>query len=533
VYFFPFGISLVGLLLALAQDLPRGGPTAAAAPINRAAPDGLKLVPGNALAFLSFDLTGLWAQPGVKPPVIAELEKGTGLTAEDFGRVSFVFSGTSPENFGAAFIVTTAKAVEPARLHKFLVSEGKEFKHGGKTYYARDESHGDAVCALNDRTFFWGDATGVRNLIDYSTAGPTEGPLSPALRLAEKYFLVGAADVTSFLKTIPAQVLDNLPAQIAPFKPLLKMQTATLVGDLGKESGFNVRLAFAKEADAKEGLKAVQLALDQARPAFAQFVKQGDKELKDAPQLLALLREAETVLKDLKPQAKGQDIEMTARVKIDSATLNEGLTQAVQEIKESSDRIRSANNLKEIGLAMHNFHDSYGSFPANAIYDKAGKPLLSWRVAILPFIEEDKLYKEFHLDEPWDSEHNKKLLEKMPKVFAPVRGKTKEKYSTFYQGFFGPGAFFEGKKGIRIGDITDGTSNTILAVEAANAVPWSKPDDLPFDPKKPLPKLGGHFKNGFNAGFCDGSVHFLKNSMKKETLISLITRNGGEVIDDY
>src|SRR5262245_59728137 len=81
-------------------------------------------------------------------------------------------------------------------------------------------------------------------------------------------------------------------------------------------------------------------------------------------------------------------------------------------------RRTSQNNLKMVRLAMHNFHDAMGRFPAATAYAKNGKPLLSWRVAILPYIEEDALYRQFKLDEPWDSPHNKKLIAKMPKIYA-------------------------------------------------------------------------------------------------------------------
>src|SRR5262249_44520591 len=92
----------------------------------------------------------------------------------------------------------------------------------------------------------------------------------------------------------------------------------------------------------------------------------------------------------------------------------------------------SSNNLKQIALAVINFSDANsGRMPAD-ITDKSGKALLSWRVAILPYIEEDKLFKEFKRDEPWDSENNKKLIAKMPKVYAPVRVKAKEG-EAFYQ----------------------------------------------------------------------------------------------------
>ena len=118
------------------------------------------------------------------------------------------------------------------------------------------------------------------------------------------------------------------------------------------------------------------------------------------------------------------------------------------------------------------------------------------------------------------------------RVRRTVRGKTKEPYSTFYQVFIGKGALFEGKRALSLTDVPDGTSNTLMVVESAEAVPWTKPSDLPYDPAKPLPKLGGLFDDGFNAVFADGHVQFIKKTTKEKVIRALITRNGGEVIDE-
>lgn len=200
------------------------------------------------------------------------------------------------------------------------------------------------------------------------------------------------------------------------------------------------------------------------------------------------------------------------------------------KVKIAEARRASMNNLKQIALAFHNAHDATNSMPNNLEDDK-GKLLLSWRVMILPYLDQAALYQEFKLDEAWDSEHNKKLIEKMPKIYAPVRGKA-AKGETFYRGFTGPGSMFEKGHKVRLAEITDGTSNTILCVEAEKPCPWTKPDDLPFDPKaEKLPRVGGTlFENGFNAAICDGSVRFLKKDLPDTTLKALITRNGGEVI---
>jgi hypothetical protein len=205
---------------------------------------------------------------------------------------------------------------------------------------------------------------------------------------------------------------------------------------------------------------------------------------------------------------------------------------ALEKVKLAAERLTSNNNLKQIALAMHIYYDTYKKLPGPAITDKAGKPLLSWRVAILPFVEENELYKQFKLDEPWDSAHNKKLLEKMPKLYAPVRGKTKEPHSTYYQVFVGPGAAFEAGKQFRlVADFPDGTSNTICAVEAGEAVPWTKPADIPYDPKKALPKLGGLFPDGFHIAVMDGTTRWVGRNLNEAMFRLAITRNDGQPVD--
>ena len=206
--------------------------------------------------------------------------------------------------------------------------------------------------------------------------------------------------------------------------------------------------------------------------------------------------------------------------------------QAPKEGPATAAQMRtSINNLKQIGLAFHNYHETFGYFPQAALTDKAGKPLLSWRVAILPFVEQDALYKQFKLDESWDSDHNKPLLARMPKLYAPVRKKSANGDETYYRGFSGEKAFFEPTIKLRIAQIPDGTSNTLMIVEAGESVPWSKPDELAFDPSKKLPALGGMFDGAFHVAFADGSVRKFNKGKQESTLLKLITRNGGEVLE--
>jgi hypothetical protein len=205
-------------------------------------------------------------------------------------------------------------------------------------------------------------------------------------------------------------------------------------------------------------------------------------------------------------------------------------------VRNAAQRTRSTNNLKQIALAMHQFSDENQRLPAWAIVNKEGKPLLSWRVALLPYLEQMDLHKQFHLDESWDSPHNRKLLEKMPRVYAGIDpllpgNKANE---TYYQVFVGKGTAFEGTRGLPLSfeDFPDGRSDTLLVVEAGTPVPWTKPADIPYDPKQPLRKLlGGLFQEGFNAAMVDGSTRFFRWPIEDRILHLLVTRNDGQSID--
>jgi hypothetical protein len=182
---------------------------------------------------------------------------------------------------------------------------------------------------------------------------------------------------------------------------------------------------------------------------------------------------------------------------------------------------------------MHGYADAKGTFPPPAVYGADGDALLSWRVLLLPYLERRELFEQFKLDESWDGPHHQSLLEKMSPVYAPYDGRpTAEAWTTHYQVFVGRGAAFEPGRGLRLkDDFPDGTSNTLLAVQAARAVPWTKPADLDFAPGAPLPPLGGIFPGTLQVVLADGSVRSLPDTVPESTLRALVTRNGGERID--
>lgn len=203
--------------------------------------------------------------------------------------------------------------------------------------------------------------------------------------------------------------------------------------------------------------------------------------------------------------------------------------KAEDGVADSRQRMRSMNNLKQIMIGLHNYHDAVGHFP-NDITDKNGKALLSWRVAVLPYMEQEQLYKQFKLDESWDSDNNKKLLAKMPDVFR-VGIEEKGSVKTFYQGIAGPGTAFEPGQKLKLVSVTDGTSNTLGVVEAGPAVEWTKPADISYDPRKAFPKFDGPFRNVVAVATLDGAAYTLKPDLKDQVLHDLTTRAGGEIVD--
>lgn len=219
------------------------------------------------------------------------------------------------------------------------------------------------------------------------------------------------------------------------------------------------------------------------------------------------------------------------------AFVRDFLPSLTQKMRDEAYRKSRMNNLKQIGLGMHNHESARGSFPAAASYDADGRPLLSWRVHVLPYLEQQALYNQFHLDEPWDSEHNRKLIDQMPEVFTDpdpaVRAVIGDKGRTTFVVPTGEDLIFGKKEGMKFKELTDGTSNTILTVEVVpeRAVVWTKPADWEVDLADALKGVKRDDREGFVAGWCDGSVRYLSNEIDPAVLKKLLTPAGGEVIE--
>jgi len=268
---------------------------------------------------------------------------------------------------------------------------------------------------------------------------------------------------------------------------------------------------------------------------------------RDALRLLSSQDAARKLVPDLE-QAAAQTIPDIERDRLVLAVseaegtiqaLSAAITPPIERARARAWRMQSVNNLKQLGLAMHSYHECHTvvkdqkSFPAVGNTDASGRLLLSWRVHILPFIEQAQLYEQFHLDEPWDSEHNRTLIERMPEAYrCPASKHARKQGLSTYRVVSGEGTVFPGPQGVAIKEIKDGTSNTIMLVEVDDdhAVTWTKPEGLPFDPDHPARGLGGQFEDGFNVTMCDGSVSFLRLPGDEENLRRLFWRADGQPI---
>lgn len=207
------------------------------------------------------------------------------------------------------------------------------------------------------------------------------------------------------------------------------------------------------------------------------------------------------------------------------------------EMLQQQADVKIVNNLKLVALACHNFESAFGHFPPPKSLDPQGKPLLSWRVHLLPFLGQNELYQQFKLNEPWDSDHNKKLIEKIPDIFKPYNALAPQDPAcphgnTTLLAPVGEDTIFGQAKTIGFSQITDGCSNTIwlVVVKPSHSVPWTSPQDYAFEPNDPVRGLDTSRNGTFFASMADGSVSRMPAKMSSENLLYLFRRSDGHVV---
>lgn len=446
-------------------------------------------------------------------------------------------------------LVFVIKATQPLKI-KELFPQGQE--NGGLTLVKHPETGVEYLKAANHPAF---DVYPV----DETTLIATQGHLLPALIAVNdqavdsplaKLVMAGpeSAELQGFMVVEPVRELANealaqlpipqflsrvkeIPNQLKDIQLSVQMQ--------GETPGATVLLSgeSAEDAEQLEQTLAMLMNFGEAMAVEAATDPNLDPERAEAMSKYQA-RMIQAIRAAITPVREGEHLTISTGELGDTGSIATTgvlvglLLPAVQQARAAARRAQSSNNLKQIALAMHMHHDTHKQFPPVVIADQP-KSQLSWRVHILPFIDQGALYEQFKLDEPWDSEHNRKLIDRIPAFYSsPDSPELVNEGKTRYQRPRGEGLPGSVEKRLWFASITDGTSNTIMAVEAPveRAVIWTQPDDFEVDMDNPIGTMANSLAEGFNAAFYDGSVHFISNSVDNQVLKNLLAHQDGEVV---
>lgn len=489
--------------------------TTPVAPVQPAAVNAslADMVPGDALIF--FSLSGdMWNAAGLEsirkmvgPAAEEGFLKNLGFPLADLERVSLFtladFAQFKNSDMPPAGILVQTRKPVPQQVVTAALQNGELGKNAKLT-----------AEFLSDQAFVLGPAPMLP--VYKAKKGKTKatGALERALGTAATSSGVVVSVVVPLEAAKEAEVaMKDIPPFFTPF---LKTKELFATVELADRLNLNVSLFAADAGGAQECKKAVDGLV-----AFAGIML--DQASKD-PQNAMLAKFGQQMLKDLKITV--QDKEMALALQTDVGTLMAVGMSTIEKVRGAAGGAQDMNNLKQIALAWHTYHDAMKTFPPQTV----GKGL-SWRVAILPYIEQGSLYQQFKLDEPWDSAHNIKLLPLMPKLYETA-GKAAGPGKTFLQTFVGPNTINKvPTQGMKLLEILDGTSNTLIVAEAARAVDWTKPEDIAVAPNQPV-VLGGVDPANTLAVLADGSVRRLARTLDQQVLRWLIDPADGNVIPD-
>jgi prepilin-type processing-associated H-X9-DG protein len=525
---------LACLVIGLVSSLP--------AQAQQAARLSTAYIPDDAMAVVYLHPGDVIDLPEMKlmPTEVADawMQENLGVQLADIAVVKAIATAPGQQAPAMGLVIELTKDFDITKMNRDLLAGPPEMMDGYEVYPIAEMPPGTYLHQADARTVIVAQDSVIGAMI---AAEDAQGPLATlASKLSKAGTVMGAMTMAPIREQI-AMATEQMPPDLPPpLRALADIPELTegvvLASPLTMQGKIRLVLLANDEQSAVELEEIINNAIAFGRDIAvmqAMGEVQGMGAVPDATRAY-IQRLGNEIVAMVQPKRTGNRLMIEVDNQGGFATtgvLVGLLLPAVQASREAARRMSSSNNLKQIMLALHNYHDVYGHFPPAISRDDDGNPLLSWRVAILPFVEQAQLYNEFHLDEPWDSEHNIQLLDRMPSVFADPSAPPMPGMTTYYASV-GENYCFSPDGPIRFRDITDGTSNTIAVFEGnpAVAVPWSQPSDAEIDPEDPLSVMGGVRAGGFNVAFTDGSVSFISEFIDLEMLLALLTRNGGEIV---
>jgi hypothetical protein len=320
-------------------------------------------------------------------------------------------------------------------------------------------------------------------------------------------------------------VRELLPTLDAPFQ----MVNGNLVADKIDSVGFFLQLPgdidakFVFQTTDPQAAQNVKTAVLAAKEIL---VSEGSEYAAMVPAI------GVAALKNLNPQIEGTEVVLDLQPLLTDKLL---LANLLEPMRVGSRQTQRQNNLRQAILAMLNYEAANRSLPAYANFDDAGKPLLSWRVHILPFLDQMELYRQFKLDEPWNSPHNISLVKKMPDVFSDPSRELNEMNAAGRTRMVVPKskvAIFHGQEGTTFKQITDGSSNTIAIVNVCpeRAVIWTQPVDWDVDLENPKDGLFDDRNKVADFSRADGSTGVFELDVPASRVKAMLTKEGGEIV---
>ncbi len=503
------------------------------------------VTPGAALAAVAYPRRVLTHPDMQMMPieiVSAAGKKGLGIDPLNIEQIVLIVeppSALGPP--GGGFVLRLTKPITLDQLSDTVTRQTEPAELEGRPYLRGRGMMAPSFYLADDKTLLVGTDATLRGMLA-SAKAPQPGELTKLLAEADgKSDLMAALSVDMVRPLLDAQMaqMPPVPAEFEEFTaaPNLISSIEIRLSITDQQHGLLAVNAI-NEAAADQLLELIDQAMLMARQQMEAEMNRGpasDDPVEQAAQAYAR-RVSGLIFDALKPQQDGARLTLSG----DGGSIGQVgtigvlvglLLPAVQAAREAARRAQSMNNLRQIAIAMHMNHDAKKHFPARAIFDPQGKPLLSWRVHLLPFLEQSQLYEQFHLDEPWDSAHNRTLIDKMPQVYRNPSSNAQPGKANYLVPV-GDDMIFEGNQKTQARQITDGTSNTLLVLEVDGdrAVIWTKPDDLEIDMKNPLKGLGNAHPGGFLAASADGSVRFLSNTIDPATFRLLLQKSDGQIV---
>jgi hypothetical protein len=550
VYLAAGALAVAGVSLMLLQPWrvryePPPPPTTPAEPaVAIALPEDLRLLPASVDFLVSIRPGDLWGREDVRTltrswlrvvlPLPAELRgqavaegeakivaalKTLGLGSEHVERITGAgLRGIDPGNM--VFVMKLSQSVRAEVLGDLLGKGASKRQVQGMTLFVEENPiMSYAGGTFGDRILVWGPEPALRWLAERS-ADLKPGPASPVLALAaQRHALVAGFNLKHGLSTF----LAGMPAPPGPEG----LQMVTAVVDLPEPSpgkaltGLSVEVVGECASEEKAGAILNQIR-DQVK---------GVTTLLDATAGSAPFGRFYPLLTGPLRAAQYQQDGSHARLRVQVQWKPEDMAELQKAYIDRDRHSQAQNNLTQIGKALTEYAKKNGGrLPAAAVHAKDGRPLLSWRVLLLPHLRQEPLFKQFRLDEAWDGPTNKKLLDRMPPVYAldPADLDARPTPETVYRAVVGRGAAFEGREGVPLKDFTNGVAHAAVVVTAGPPTPWTKPDDWPYDPAKPAPRPAGVFADGFFALFADGTVRLLPATLDEKSWRAMMTRKAAD-----